>query len=346
MKAIQKLKPGLGNISVVDIPEPAPEDDEVKIKVAYAGICGTDMAIYNGTKPTNPPLVMGHEFSGIITEVGKNVTGWKIGDRVISETTKLCCNDCDFCRTGQHSLCKKREALGQQLDGVFADYCTQKASFLHHLPSTISFRDAALSEPAACAYHAVYELNDIKPIDHCLVIGPGTIGLLVVQLLKALGAYVVVMGRKGTDSKLELARSLKADYAFDASKAEISKVLDEHTNGKGFDFVFECSGSEAAIQSSFDLAKTSGTIVQVGIPPLTGVSIPSYSKVMLKELKVQGAISQRYLNWDRVVELMERGLLNPEPLISHTFTLNQAQDAFDAKGKIKVLFEIHPELDV
>lgn len=345
MKAVRKLNAGFGNIAFINIPEESPKDNEVKIKIAYAGICGTDMSIYSGAKSTYTPLTMGHEFSGVITEVGKDVKGWKVGDRVIAETTKEYCGACEFCKTGKHSLCPERGALGQQVDGVFAESVCQVADMLHRVPDGVSLLEAALVEPAACTYHAVYDLNDIKPADKVVVIGPGPIGLLATQMLKAVGAYVIISGVDGDQSRLVLAQELGADRTVMTTTEDLKQVVDEVTGGVGADYVFECAGFESAITMAFDIVKKMGTVVQVGIPNPQGVNLPNYTNVMMKELRVVGSFSHRYVDWDKTLELINRGLLNLKPLVSHFFTLEECEKAFAAKDKIKVVFKIHAELD-
>lgn len=343
MKAILKTAEGFGHIACQEIPEPVPKADEVKIKVAYAGICGTDLSIYTGAKAVCPPIVMGHEFSGVITEKGSAVTGWEVGDRVIAETTKESCGHCEYCKTGRHSLCAERRALGQQVDGVFAEYVCQKAEMLHKIPENVSLLEASMAEPSACAYHAVFDLNGVKAIDKTVVIGPGPMGLLATQLLKAAGAYVIVAGIHGDESRLKLAAELGADHT--ALIDDLKPLIQELTSGVGVDYVFDCAGVESSIRTAISLAKRTGTIVQVGIPSSKGVTLTNYNDVVLKELRIIGSFSHRYWDWEPVLGLMDRGLLCVKSLASHFFTLEECEKAFAAKDKVKVIFKISPELD-
>ena len=345
MRAIVKTIPGMGNIAVQEVQEPFPKENEVKIKIAYAGICGTDVTVYSGAKQVQTPLIMGHEFSGVITQIGKNVTGWKEGDRVIAETTKESCEHCFFCRTGQHSLCLERKAFGQQLDGVFADYICQKTEFLHRIPEGVSLMEAALVEPAACAYHAIFDRSSFMPTDRTLIIGPGPMGLLALQMLKSMNVYTVVVGIEVDVKRLHLAEKLGADETAIISEAGIGEVVKKYTNGKGFDYALECAGFEDCIENAIKAVRTGGRIIQIGIPNNNGVSIKSFSKVMLKELSVIGTVSHRYWNWAKTLKLVEDKKLNLKPLISHHFMLQDAKEAFEATDKIKVLFDIHPEID-
>ena len=344
MKAIQKTGSGRGNIICAQVPQALPKAGEVKIDIAYAGICGTDMSIYAGIKETPLPVIMGHEFSGVISEVGAGVAGWKAGDRVVAETTRYSCGRCRYCKTGQHSLCSERKAFGQQTDGVFAETVCQDATFLHRIPDGVSLLEASMTEPAACAYHAVFDLNDVKPADTAVVIGPGPMGQFAAQMLKAAGAYVIVTGVTGDEGRLKLAKELGADETVLTDKENIKEVISKVTEGEGADYVFECAGFESALLTAFEIVKRMGTIVQVGIPG-KGINLPLYNNVVLKEVKIQGAFSHRYKDWDKVLRMIDKGLLKVKPLASHFYTLEQCEEAFEAKDKIKVIFNINPGLD-
>lgn len=343
MKAVQKLSIEVGDIGCVDVPKKHPKSGEVQIRIAYAGICGTDMSIYKGEKEIVPPIIMGHEFSGVITEIGKDVTDWQIGERVVAETTKQFCGHCEYCKTGRHSLCPKRGAFGQEVDGVFAESICQSAEMLHRIPAGVDLMEAALTEPAACVYHAVYDLNDVKPSDKVLIVGPGPMGLLALQMLKAQGAFVAMSGIEGDQNRLQLARNLGADLTV-VTGGRTEKVLDEYTNGKGFDFVFDCAGVESSLKMDIDLVGKCGTIVQIAIPKTTGIFIANYSNVVMKEIRIVGSFSHRYLDWDKTLNMIGRGLLRIKPLISHHFRLEQCKEAFQAENKLKVVFDIYPKL--
>jgi L-iditol 2-dehydrogenase len=158
MKAVMKHEVGYDNMSLVDIPEPKAIDDLVKIKVAYTGICGSDIHTFKG-EYSNPtlPVVLGHEFSGVVVEVGKDVKNVKVGDRVTSQTTFEICGECDYCKEKDYNLCSYRKGLGTQVNGSFAEYVISREKSVHVLPKEISLKAAALSEPLACCVHAALE---------------------------------------------------------------------------------------------------------------------------------------------------------------------------------------------
>jgi L-iditol 2-dehydrogenase len=180
MIAVVKTKGGKGNIELRDMPEPVPGEGEVKIEVKAAGVCGSDIHIWDGDIkiPLKPPVIIGHEFSGVIADIGDGVRGFEVGQRVVSETTFSSCGICAYCRTGEYNLCDDRRVIGYWLNGAFTRFCIVPASRLHTLPPDIDFHSAALTEPLACCVHAVVELTGISAGNTVVVIGPGAMGLL------------------------------------------------------------------------------------------------------------------------------------------------------------------------
>ena len=164
MRAVVKYANGDGNIELREVPEPAVGDSEVKIKVKAVGICGSDLHIYKGDIgiPTRVPFTIGHEFSGVVTEVGRNVARFKIGDRVTAENSRYTCGHCRYCMTGHYNLCNERLATGYAFDGAYADYCVVPENRVYLLPDNVDFLTAALTDPSACVYHAVHELTGIN----------------------------------------------------------------------------------------------------------------------------------------------------------------------------------------
>ncbi|MFC1783943.1 alcohol dehydrogenase catalytic domain-containing protein, partial [Planctomycetota bacterium] len=163
MKAVVKYAEGKGNMELREVPEPTPAANQVKIKVEAVGICGSDLHIYNWDIgiPTRVPFIVGHEFAGFITELGPNVTGLKVCDRVTAENSRTVCGRCRYCMTGSYNLCRDRKATGYAYDGAYAEYCVVPAERVHLLPDNVDFITASLSDPSACVYHAVHELTGI-----------------------------------------------------------------------------------------------------------------------------------------------------------------------------------------
>jgi L-iditol 2-dehydrogenase len=300
MKALVKTAQGAGNVDLLDIAEPVCGADEVKIEVKACGVCGTDIHIYNGFYPWDTGLVLGHEYSGVVVEAGKDAQGFKPGDRI----------------TGCGA-------------GGFAKYLTCKAvsgSFLFHLPDNLSFEEGALFEPLSASTRAVFERSGVRPGDVALVTGPGVIGLGTVQALKAAGARVALAGTTIDTERLALARSLGADWTIDVQKEDAAKLLTEATQGRGLDVFIECSGAQAALKMGLRLLREEGRMVQAGLytKPVT-LDIDD-----LTERNIQLATSFGYTldTWHKAIELVEQGKVNLKSLVSHKVVLSRWREAF------------------
>src|ERR1700756_4888323 len=206
MLAIRKLARGIGNIEVKDVPKPSAGPDQVVIKVDSAGICGTDLHIYLDEFETYPPVTIGHETAGTVVEIGPEVTGWTVGDRVTTETYFYTCGECAPCRQGRPNLCRRRRSIGSKQDGAFARYLLTPAANLHRVPDDLDLESAALTEPLACAVHGILETAGVQAGDNVAITGPGPIGLLALQLAKVAGATVALMGTDVDHERLALAK--------------------------------------------------------------------------------------------------------------------------------------------
>ena len=328
MKALVKYQKGPGNMEVRDIPEPVPGAGQVKVKVKKAGICGSDLHIFNDdiAIAVRPPVVPGHEFSGVVTEVGEGVTEFRPGDRVVSEAVYDYCGSCLYCRTGFYNLCTNKKSLGYWYNGAFAEYTLIKESNLHHLPDDIDFLTGAMLEPLACCIHAIYDCCHIEAGDLVLVSGPGAIGLMAAQTAKAAGARVVVTGTDADMERLRMAVELGSDYAVNIQRENADELIERLSGGWGADVVLECSGSEAAVRSGMKLLKKRGWYCQIG---LTGRLIPfDIETICYKELHFSGSMASRYLNWEKGMQLIRQGLVKLAPLASHHFRLDDWEEAF------------------
>lgn len=328
MKALVKYQKGPGNMEVRDIPEPVPGAGQVKVKVKKAGICGSDLHIFNDdiAIAVRPPVVPGHEFSGVVTEVGEGVTEFRPGDRVVSEAVYDYCGSCLYCRTGFYNLCTNKKSLGYWYNGAFAEYTLIKESNLHHLPDDIDFLTGAMLEPLACCIHAIYDCCHIEAGDLVLISGPGAIGLMAAQTAKAAGARVVVTGTDADMERLRMAVELGSDYAVNIQRENADELIERLSGGWGADVVLECSGSEAAVRSGMKLLKKRGWYCQIG---LTGRLIPfDIETICYKELHFSGSMASRYLNWEKGMQLIRQGLVKLAPLASHHFRLDDWEEAF------------------
>lgn len=300
-------------VELREIPIPEADAGEVLIKVVNAGICGTDLAIYKGYLKVPTPLVMGHEFSGIIV---KGPDEW-LRKRVVSEINTAC-GKCYFCRIGEHYHCVNRKALGITMDGCFAEYVKVPEKNVHEIP--FSFEEGVFVEPLAAAIQTVRRTK-ISLGENVLVFGCGRLGLLVVQVMRLQGANVFAFDRE--DSKLKLASSFGANVI---SPDERSLPM--------FDVVVECTGDPSALNKAIELVKPTGTVALKSTPG--GLSGVNMTLVAQKEVRIQGS---RCGPFDVAISLIRDGKVQVKKLISNRFGLQEYKEAFESKG-IKNIFTI------
>ncbi len=314
----------------------------VKIDVKYAGICGTDLHILKNEYKHDVPLVLGHEFSGIIAEVSPGVENFHVGDRVVSLTTAKTCGICDYCISGIRMLCKARQSIGTHVQGVFARYLTIDHRLVLKIPENISLEEAALTEPLACAVHGIMEMSRISAGDVVYISGPGAIGLLAMQVAKAEGATVVISGVADDRQRLELATSLGADYVVEIGSQDPKDLILQLTDGYGADVAVECAGVEASAKTCLDVLRGRGRYHQLG---LYGKQINiNLDLFVFKEIKISTSYATTFSSFKRALTLMAMGKVQTKPLISAKFPLEQWEKAFDMfekKEGFKVL--MYPE---
>lgn len=342
MRAVVKYKLGEGNVELRECPEPSPGPREVKIEVEAAGICGSDLHILHGDIqiPMRPPFIIGHEFSGVVAEFGKGVTKWKEGDRVTAENSRTVCGYCRYCRTGSYNLCSQRLAIGYAFDGAFTEFCVVPEERVHFLPDNVDFLTGALSDPSACAFHAVQELTGINAGENVLITGPGPMGLFCLQYAKANGAQVIVTGKERDSKRLELAKELGADFTIDIDAGDPEKSIKEYLKGGEIDTFLECSGKQAALQLGIRLLRKQGKYTQVGI---FGSPINlDVDQLVYKEIKATGSFSQKYTAWAEAIKLASLSKIKALPLITHIMPLEEWADGFwkfESGEAIKVIFQ-------
>jgi L-iditol 2-dehydrogenase len=326
MKALLKTKLGFGNLEVAEVEEPQVGKDQVKILVKYSGICGTDIHTFEGHYKVSAPVILGHEFSGEVVEVGENVTEFQPGDRVTSETTFFICGKCKYCQSGDYNLCSSRKGLGTQQNGSFTKYVIARKESVHKLPEHVDYLSAAMTEPLACAHHAVSK-SAIKKGDVVVVLGPGPIGLLTAQIAKTYGTTVVITGLSNDQLRLEKAKELGIDYAVNIQEEDINALVQRLTDGYGADVVLECTGAVPAVNMGLDLLKKKGQFVQVGIFKNSEIPIDS-EKIIQKELTFIGSRSQKPSDWEPSLALMNEKLVNAKALVTHQFDITQWDEAY------------------
>lgn len=328
---------------IKEVPDPVPADNEVIIEVKAVGICGSDVHGMDGSTGRRiPPVIMGHEASGVIVGTGKNVTGWKTGDRVTFDSTIYRLDDW-YTRKGHYNLSDNRMVLGVSCtdfkrDGALAQYVTIPSHILYRIPDNVTFEQAAMVEPVAVALHAVNR-SDVKINDSCAVFGSGMIGLFIIQLLKISGCNVFAIDM--LPEKLEMAKKAGADFIFDARSENLPAEIIRHTQDRGADFAFEAVGITPTVKSAVECLRKGGTIVLVGnLSPQ--VEFP-LQKVVTREitLKASCAINGEY---PAVLDLISKGKINADSMISAVAPLSEGAMYFDRlykkeKGLIKVILK-------
>lgn len=337
MKAVVKESRGVGNVVYKDMPEPNPGQGEIKVEVKVAGVCGTEIHIYHDGFRYTPPIIMGHEFAGIVVDVGSGVKEYKLGDRVTAEAPAHLCGTCDFCRVGNYNLCSNRLGLGWGVNGAFAKYVVIEENMTHKIPDNISYKAGALLEPLACVCHGM-ELTEISADQVVLVAGPGPIGLLWLQAVKAEGATVIMSGTNADKERLEVARQLGADYIVNVQEENLVEFVHKRTNGYGADVVIECSGNENSVNACIDAIKKGGKYTQMGLfGKRIGIDM---DKVVVKELHIVGVQSQKWTAWERALKLVAAGKIKLEALISGEYPMSEwksAFEAFESKKGLKII---------
>jgi L-iditol 2-dehydrogenase len=342
LKALVKFAPGRGNVEVRDVPEPMPGPHQVKVEVKAAGVCGSDLHIYHDeiAIPVLPPVVMGHEFAGLVAEVGEGVESVRPGDRVTCETTAWFCGQCLPCRAGHYNMCAHRRVIGYSADGCFAPYCVVHERQVHLLPEGVDLIAGALTEPLACCVHAVLELTSVTAGDLVVVAGPGAIGLLCMQLARAAGATVVVTGMATDADRLSLAKRLGAELTVDLSAQDLAQVVAHLTAGQGADVYLECSGAPTAARQGLAITRRGGQYTQVGLFPQPFEL--AFDTIAYRELRVTGSLGQRSSSWRRGLALLGQGLVDTRSLVSHILPLDGWQEAFhlvESRQGLKVVLE-------
>ena len=318
-----------GGLVCKDVPAPG-EAGSAILSVAKAGICGTDLAIVSGDYAVKTPLILGHEIFGTIRSAPGGDSSLT-GKRAVTEIT-VACGQCDFCRAGVKAHCRRGRALGIHRDGGFAQYVSTPPDNIHLVPDSVSDDEAVFIEPLAACIQLT-KMSRIGPESTCAVVGPGRMGLLILQLLKLSNPRLIVaIGHEG--AKLEMARRLGAK-AFEVTDTERALEL---TGGAGFDNVVEATGTPAGLDQSMKIIRPMGTLhlkSTHGLPAALDVT-----RVVVNELRIQGS---RCGPFDEAIGLLDRRAVEVKQLITDRFPLDMCREAFDAassKFAIKTIFEI------
>ena len=332
MKALRKVQSGPGHIEIAEVDVPEIQDDEVLMKIWAAGVCGSDLLIQEDKHFYEAPVTLGHEYSGIAEKVGSKVSKVREGDHIVSDIET---------RSGW---------LGVTRDGAYAAYMAVPEDQLYVFPKEVSLDHACFTEPVVATLHSMQERNNVKAGDFVVIVGPGPMGLLGAQFAKIRGARAVALiGLKGVDDKrLQIGKDTGADYVF-YSEEKPEEVILDLTQGRGADFVLECSASEKGVQHAIDCARRSpegrGGNGVISFISLWGKPITiNADAISLYQLSIQGAWSWNGReSWERAVDLISRGVFDLDALLTNRYALEDWETAFaNLRAKQDVKAFIHP----
>ncbi len=344
MKAIQKTagKPGA---QFVELEIPRLGRNEVLVQVKAAALCRSDVDVYEWTQLVQNahyklPFTMGHEFSGLVVEVGADVKGIRAGDRVAGET-HIPCGCCNTCRTGNQHICRNNMGvIGRSFDGCFAEYIKIPEIAAVKLPDSITYRQGALLEPFTTAMHALSKANPSG--SSIAILGMGTIGLMAVELAKFLGSTkIFVMGNN--ELRLEESRRLGADVTINGSREDFVQVIMRETNGVGVASIIDMTGNEDVINKSVEALKVAGTLVHVGMVPKPLTFNNYMYGVVYKELNVTGIFGRRmFESWETVLSILSTGRIELDNYIGKVTELENFEQAIVDFRSVtgRIIFEL------
>jgi 2-desacetyl-2-hydroxyethyl bacteriochlorophyllide A dehydrogenase len=340
MKAAVFYEPYKLKVENIDTPKIGPH--EVLIKVKYCGVCGTDYHIYNGTFSIgNRPLVLGHEYCGVVVKKGEGVKSTAIGDAVTADIN-MSCEKCDYCRKGNKFFCSELQQKGVNEDGAFAEYIKAPDKYIHKLPKSMSFEAGALIEPAACVVHS-HERLAIKLGSSVAIIGAGAMGLIHARVAKLRGATKIIISEINP-YRLRHAKEIGADYIIDSEKYDFVEETMKITDNRGVDFVIEAAGSiETYIQALKIMAKGGIMLVFGAYPEKELVGISPF-EIQNKEKTLLGSYAGSYETWSTAVSLLDSKRIDINTFISKKISLDEIQGTLKKAEKSNIKVLVSPEL--
>ena len=331
MDALIKPEHGRSELRLVRVKRPSPDNGQVVLEVFGGGLCGTDLHILEDEYPSNAPVTLGHEISGIVRRLGPDVDpNWQDA-RVAVESFFSTCEQCPACVSGNRNLCPQRQSIGSHTHGGFAEELLIPVRNLHRLPSGLDIHAAALLEPLGCVVNCIMDPGKIQGGDRVLVTGPGPVGLLAAQVARGAGGLVVVAGTSADEARLDVAVRLGFTVA----------VVGQDDVGSA-DVAIECSGNPAATTMCLERLVPRGQLLQVGLFGRS-VSVP-LDLICSKGLTYSSAIAAPTHAWRRALTLVESGVVKLEPLVSEVVPLRDWERAFQAvreSSALKFVFDPH-----
>jgi alcohol dehydrogenase/L-iditol 2-dehydrogenase len=329
MRAIVKYDYQDRSVEIRDIGKPAIGPDQVLIKVAAVGVCGSDIHMWRNHQSwkIKIPVVLGHEFCGVVAEVGDDVKSFAVGERVAVETAAYVCGECIFCRTGNYNLCPERLGYGNLIDGSMTEYVVARPQILHRLPDSIPFEHAALIEPICVANRTILEVSNVKPGDIVVVQGAGAIGIFSMLMAKISGAGTIIVTGTDIDSKrLAIARELGAHYTVNIQQEDPVALIKTLGDGYGAHLVVDCTGVSAALKQSIELVRPLGQITKVGWGPQPMNF--SLDPLVQKAARIQTSFSHTYATWERSITMLAAGLIPLDFMQGCVYEMESWETAF------------------
>lgn len=328
MKTI--VQTGPKSVETQDRDRPDHDDDEVLVRVNFAGLCGSDAHAYKydgGYEWIQIPRIMGHEYAGEVVEVGEAVTEFTIGDKVVEEPIHHC-SACFQCNNGQSNVCQNFEITGMHTDGAYAEFTAVEAKHLHRLPDSVSLEQACITEPLSIATRAVFTQSRLKPGNRVLVEGPGPIGVLVASVANSMGADVIVSGiKKDGEYRLPLLDRLGID-TIDVETNALDQAVAMRTDGLGFDVVFDTTGHRSGVETAVDHVRKGGQIVVVGLP-----ATPSevfFTPVVRGEIRINTSYGSTWQDFEHAIRIIESGDIDFDVIIDRSYGIDDPAAAFEA----------------
>jgi L-iditol 2-dehydrogenase len=330
--SVVNYAPEKGSVEIREIDTPTIGDEDVLLEVANVGVCGSDLHQWTNDHswPVNYPVVLGHEFGGVIVETGKQVTGWKEGDRVVSETAAVIDLNNPMTKRGLYNLDPTRKGFGYGVNGAMTRFVRVPARCLHKVPDSLPFEQACLTEPCCVAFSAVVENTHLKPGDRVVVLGPGTIGILCAAMARLCGAEVAIVGLESDKHRLEIAKQ----YGCEAIIGDATAWANER-DGLGADCVIDAAGASITLKIALQLVRPNGKITKVGWGPQPlGFSL---DPLVQKNITLQGSFSHNWPMWERVLTLLATGQLDVKPIIGGVWPISEWHTAFEKMHRGEVI---------
>ena len=349
MKALVKTEKGPGHMELQDRPIPSVGPDDLLIQVKAAGICGSDLRTKNlGTSENlRPPVILGHEFAGVIAETGARVKDFRVGQRVVSDNSGDLCGTCDMCARGNYLMCAHRVGLGVGMDGGFTDYVkipghllSVNPHTLYSIPDNLTFEEASLMDPLCNAYKAVVEESSLMPGQDLCIFGMGTLGLMCIQIARLMGAAnIIAVNRSHNEMRFDIARRVGATHIVCSREEDCVARIQEITGGEMVPVLIDCAGKNEILEQALSILQKGGEFIKVGYDaqPL-GISLDRFVN---KGIRIQGHFAYDYLGWKNCLKLLALGKLDVKPVITNRMRLTDWETGFsllEAGKAVKVVF--------